>query len=154
MEYVAVVLREAGVYCVPADDHCLYHGLLHYLIKYEKVSPSLDVPQLRKILADYLLANGENICIAGDPITEWLPKFGTTLERHCEVTRAGIGGRICWGGDFELATVARCYKINVHVFAPAPANAPYEFYRKAYYLAPTASRCNIFLSTSSTHGVE
>ena len=90
MEYVAVVLQDAGVYCVPADDHCLYYALLHYLIKYEKVLPSVDVRQLRKILADYLLANGENICIAGDPITEWLPKFGTTLERHCEVTRAGI----------------------------------------------------------------
>jgi len=145
MEYVAVVLQGAGVYCVPADDHCLYYALLHYLIKHEKVLPSVDVRQLRKILADYLLANGENICIAGDPITEWLPKVGTTLEQHCEVTRRGIGGEICWAGDFELATVARIYGINVHVFAHAPANAPYEFYRKAYYPAPTASCCNIFL---------
>ncbi len=81
-DYVGVVLRDAGVLHVPADDHCLYYALLHYLIKYEKVLPSLDVRQLRKILADYLLANGENIYIAGDPITEWLPKFGTTLKPH------------------------------------------------------------------------
>ena len=53
MEYVAVVLQEAGVYCVPADDHCLYHGLLHYLIKYEKVSPSVDVPQLRSVQMNF-----------------------------------------------------------------------------------------------------
>ena len=88
MEYVAVVLQGAGVYCVPADDHCLYHGLLHYLIKYEKVSSSVDVRQLRKILADYLLANSENIYIAGDPITEWLPRRSTDV---IDVTPSSTG---------------------------------------------------------------
>lgn len=110
-EQINAILKQCGlkIHSVPADGNCLYCSINHQLKSTGR--KDLTVPELRKLTADYMRANKDDIL----PFMSHSDSDEIFTEQQYEEYCSKVENTTEWGGQIEIQALSNALKCPIKV---------------------------------------